>query len=618
MKRSQMALAIFATIALAVGSFVLGYFIQSNKGVLKDETASSSSPSETTGVNSGDVRVQTQEQHELLSIEDLSDPARFDSRIARTAALVASLQNSNANQLLELLSRSKSMQAGAWQTEVQNAIIQRMAMLDPIEALAEAGIFSESRQQSLIPIVYREWSVSKLDQAVDHAHDFSDDLKKRVIESIVLSRRDVSTDQIRTIARNLGHESIAIKLLREQSGLEAIKDPKRELKTFLDQHARSLDDLNEPQFGMFTQLVIARLLRDGVEAFVEIEKSLPISHTQKQGLLFGVVMDLGEINPELALQLAVKTGSVGFGGLAFLTVGNWANSDPVTALNAVSALEGPSARKLLQSRIMDSWAAKSSIELLDASRSMPENLKVIGQEIALMAMARSSPERALSFMGEIADKDVRDRIANFIASSWARLDSEAALRWIEDDETLSSKDDLRKAVVNSLARINPQLAMATALELPPDEYGIGLEVSAIRTLIHQDLDMAIELLPLARDNTTKSDAYDSVMSTLLYSQNDFRQALDLFIQLVEDVGTPEKGLWTLARNRPVELFQSLNELPTEELKKQAARDLLYNHESSGLLTVEQLETLRKLDDSTRIERTPEMEEAFERLLEAID
>ncbi len=618
MKRSQMALATLAIIVLAVGSFALGFFIQSNANGTQEGSATVSRHSESVGEKAGHDRMQAQDKQERFSIEELSDPGRFDSRIARTSALLKSVQNSNAGELREFLDQSKSMQSGNWQEEVQNAIIQRMAMLDPIEALAEAGTFPESRQQSLIPIVYREWSVSNLDQAVDHAQDFSDDLKKRVIESIVLSRTDLSTDQIRTIARNLAHESIAIKLLREQSGIEAIKDPQRELKIFLDQNARSLDDLNRPQSEMFTQLVIARLLRDGVEAFVEIEKSLPISHTQKQGLLFSVGWDLGGINPELALQLAVKTDSFGFGGLADLAVRAWANSDPVTALNAVSALEGPSARQMLQSRIMESWAAKNPNELLDASGSMPENLQVIGQEKALMAMARSSPQEALSFMGEIADKDVRDRIANGIASSWARLDSDAALRWIEDDETLSSKEDLRESVVNSLARINPQLAIATALELPPDEFGRGLEVSAIRTLIHQDIDMAIELLPLARDNTTKSEAYDSVMSTLLYSQNDFRQAFDLFIQLVEDVGTPEKGLWTLAWNRPADLFQSLNELPTKELKKQAAGYLLSSPESADLLTDEQLDYLRELDDSPRIERTPEMEEAFERLLEAID
>ena len=618
MKRSLVAFATLAIIVLAIGSFALGYFIQSNANGTQDGSATISNPSDSLDDEAGYDRTQTRDKQVQFSIKDLSDPERFDSRIARTAALFESLQNSNANQTLELLSQSKSMQSGAWQAEVQNAIIQRMAMLDPIEALAEAGTFPESRQQSLIPIVYREWSVSNLDQAVDHALDFGDDLKKRVIESIVLSRTDLPTDQIRTIARTLAHESIAIKLLREQSGLEAIKNPQRELKKFLDQNARSFDDLNEPQSEMFTQLVIARLLRDGVEAFVEIEKLLPISHTQKQGLLFSVGMDLGEINPELALQLAVKTGSVGFGGLAFLTVGNWANSDAVAALSAVSALEGPSARQMLQSRIMEARAAKNPNELLDASGSMPENLKVIGQEKALMAMARSSPQEALSFMGEIADKDVRDRIANSIASSWARIDSVAALRWIENDETLSSKDDLRQEVVNSLARINPQLAIETALELPPDEFGIGLEASAIRTLIHQDIDMAIELLPLARDNTTKSQAYDFVMSTLLYSQNDFRQAFDLFIQLVEDVGTPEKGLFTLAWNRPADVFQSLNELPTEELKKQAARYLLSDHDRSDVLTDEQLDYLRKFEDSPRIERSPAIDEAFERLLETLD
>ncbi|MCY4142374.1 MAG: hypothetical protein OXG08_01620 [Gammaproteobacteria bacterium] len=360
------------------------------------------------------------------------------------------------------------------------------------------------------------------------------------------------------------------------------------------------------------------MVQHGIEAYEEIEDSLPESYVWKQERVFSIGREIAQDNPEFALQLAVSMRSVGIGGLAYQTVREWAKTDPVEALNAVSTLEGPSLRKSLQSRIMESWAASDPYELLDASRNMPVDVQAIGQEKALLAIAQSSPQRAGGLLGDIADMDARDRIASGIASSWARLDVDAALEWIENDEYSSSKVNLRAAAVTSLVRINPQLALLVAKRLPPNDFGRGLEVQAIRVLKDLDMDMAIELLPLARDHKTKSDAYDSVIADLLYDHNDFQQALDLFIQLAEDVGTPDKGLFTLMWHAPMQLYQTLHELPTDELKSQAARLLLNSHESSGLFTDEQLARLQETDRTPRIRRSPEMEAAFEKLIETMD
>ena len=510
------------------------------------------------------------------------------------------------------------MQPGSWQTELQNAIIQRLSLLNPIVALTETRKFSEPRQQSLIPLVYREWAVSNLDHAIAHAQSFEDDEKRSVVESIVLSRADLPVGRLRDIAESLGHESTAIKMLREQRGLVAIKNPKRELRKFLNQNSRSLDDLNEEQSALLIQILRAWLVQEGIEVYEEIEKSFPQSFLKKFGRTNALGMELIQENPGLALQLAVKARSVGFGGLADNTVRRWATTDPVEALNAVSTLEGASLRKSLQSRIMESWAARDPYALLNASRNMPVDVQAIGEEKALFAIAQSSPQTAVGLLDDIADRDIRDRIASGIASSWVLLDVDAAIEWIENNESVSSKGNLRDAAVISLVRINPHLALKVASELPPDEFGRGLEYRAINRLSDLDLEMAIELLPLARDNKTKTDAYDSIMWRLLHVQSDFQHAFNLFIQLAEDVGSPQKGLFTLMWHSPKQLYESLNELPTEELKRQAAGLLLRNHESTGLFTDEQLEGLQELDDTPRIRITPEIEAAFEELMEAID
>ena len=464
---------------LALGSFALGFFISVNSNGTIDQKNVDASSLE--GIVASSVSGQTRapSNETSLTIADLTDPSKFESRIARTAALFRSLAGSSESTLRQFLEQSKSMHPGSWQSELQDAIIQRLSLLNPIVALTETRKFSEPRQQSLIPLVFREWAVSNLDQAIAHAQSFEDDQKRSVVKSIVLSRADLPARKLRDIASSLGHEWTAIKMLREHWGLVAIKNPKTELREFLNQNARSLDDLNEEQSALFAQILRAWLVQDGIEEFEEIEKALPQNYRLKQGTIFALGSNLAQESPDLALQLAVSARSVGLGGLAHYTVLRWAITDPVEALNAVSTLEGPSLRNSLQSRIMESWAARDPYELLHASRNMPVDVQAIGQEKALLAIAQSSPKRAGGLLVDIADMDARDRIASGIVSSWAGLDVDAALEWIENNESVSSKGDLREDTVISLVRINPHLAMEVANKLPPGEFGRGLEARAI-------------------------------------------------------------------------------------------------------------------------------------------
>ena len=46
---------------------------------------------------------------------------------------------------------------------------QRLAAINPSVALAEVKKFSDERQETLLPHVFREWARSDLDQAIHHA-----------------------------------------------------------------------------------------------------------------------------------------------------------------------------------------------------------------------------------------------------------------------------------------------------------------------------------------------------------------------------------------------------------------------------------------------------------------
>lgn len=620
MKRSHTALAIFATIVLAVGSFALGYFLQSNANGTPDGTATFSKQSESVGEKAGHDRTQAQDKQERFSIKELSDPTRFDSRIARTAALLKSVQNSNAGELGEFLNQAKSMQSGNWQEEVQNAIIQRQAVLDPTSALAEVSEFTDARQQSLIPIVFREWSLTNLEEAISQAQNLDDKFKPSVIQSIVRSRADLPPDRRRSIARSFDQEWIAIQLLKQDSSLDPISDPRQELEDFFSRNSSTAESWSDEQTQLLVQVLSVWLSEEGIDALEEIKAFLPDGFLGETGPTFSIIHDLSEHSPELALQLSVATGSVGIGGLAWLTVRKWAESDPTAAFDAVSLLEGQSMKRMLQDQVLVSWAAQNPHELLDATHTMPQELQSIAQERALSALAKSSPQTASKLLGEIENRDARDRAANNIASSWARLDIDGAIEWIENDELVSDlQSSLYESVITSVVRLDPQLAVKTALDLPTDNEGVGPEGTAFRILASSDLDLAISLLPQARNGPTRLAAYGVVINNLLDEHTDFRKAMDLFVDVANEVPILgyNSALQSLVWDTPLQLFDSLDEIPTEDLKKRVAGDLLV-HEPQGLFSDEQLTRLREVSGrSPSRPRSPELDAAFKELSEAV-
>lgn len=617
----KLLLIVFVAIVLAAGSFVLGYFVHGSNNVGDEGTSASSSTSTASAVVLEHDPRPPQATGQLLKFEDYSDPARFGSRSARTAAWVKSLANSDAGTLREYLRQAKNLQAGSWRDEAQHTIISRLAALDPSLAVVEASEFPDGRQEVLLRAVYGEWALSNLDQAVENAQGLDDKLKQQVTASIVRTRTDLPPDQLRKIAQELDHEWVAIDLLEEERGLDPIGEPEEELESFLNQHSSSLYSLSDAQSRLFSKILSALVTQDGIDAIKGIDKALPAGYLKEGTLLHSIVSDISESNPELALELALDVGAVGIGGPAWFAVRGWADSEPKAALSTVSSIEGRAVRRMLQSVVMESWASKDPHELLDAIRSMPKDVQTIGQETALRKMADTSPLTASRLLGDIEDKDVRDRTADSIAMFWARQNITDALDWIENDETISHlKDNLTRTVLWSCGRLHPQLALEKALGLPPNSDGVGLEAHVFRMLASTDMDLAIRLLPQARNDATKSNAYDVVVDELVKSHNDFRHAMDLFIQFAKEVGIPRhsSGLNSLVWRTPVQFLESLHELPSEDLKKRAARNLLM-HESDGVFSKEQIAYLRKVDGSPPIRpRSPELDAAFDALLETYE
>lgn len=584
---------------------MLGFYFQINRGDTAKNTQLISSPTKTTI----DSQLESLPREVFLTFAELSDPSRYESRIARTSAMVKRLANADSSELLDFLNQSRDLRAGNWQVELQNAVIQRMAALNPMEALSEATAFGHTRKQELLPLVFYEWALSNLDQAIDNAKnlDVDEEIRLGIVSNIVLSRPDLSIDQRRAIAKRLNHEWIAIHALNDERATEPFEHHEAELRAFLDQNVGSLDDLSDSQLRLLAHIVSAWLTQEGIGALAKIEQYIP-KNLFRFRASSAIVWTLAEENPEMALQLAIEVGSVGFGELAWQVVNQWAQSDSAEAIRAVSTLEGQSVRRLLVDQVMESWAKQDPYDLLDSIHTMPRESQPIGREKALIEVSRSSPQTASNLLGEISDVEARDRAAIGIVSNWALQDIAKALHWIENDRAVAHlKDDLRRWAITSLLLVDPRLAFESAMGLPIDFSGVGLEAQTLEVLATWDMDRAIRMLPeISRNDSTKEFAYGSIIGSLLVEHDDFRQALDLYILLSKEIETERfwTGLSSLVLHAPMQLYKSLDELPSNEVKKQAASRLLMSHGSNGLFSEEQLAHLQEVDGSARRQRSP--------------
>ena len=95
--------------------------------------------------------------------------------------------------------------------------------------------------------------------------------------------------------------------------------------------------------------------------------------------------------------------------------------------------------------------------------------------------------------------------------------------------------------------------------------------------------------------------------------------MDLFVEVADEmpiIGL-NPALRSLVWDTPLQLFDSLDEIPTEDLKRRVAGDLLV-HEPTGLFSDEQLNRLREVSGrSPSRPWSPELDAALEELSEAV-
>ena len=327
----------------------------------------------------------------------------------------------------------------------------------------------------------------------------------------------------------------------------------------------------------------------GISAIDQISASLSDS-TVRDAIVVSVLQNVVLADPQSALQqaLELKGASRGLALQAIIEV--WATDDPQAALASVSILESRSDRKTLQESILRVWANVDPQGLLSTVESLPENLRMFGLEVALIALSKEMPEEAVRLIADLTDRDLLDKLSKEIAAHWSKQDPRAALEWVLANEfpTNVIQAEALMIVLGNLTKVDPDLAFQTARDQPiilRGQYYRGLEVTVIQQLVEHDIDAAMEMLAQIRnEGLTVAHAYSEVGRAFIRN-GEFDKALKLGERLSERGQRNYNGalMYQWALTEPDSLFSAIEGLPNDLIREQAARGLMrYNPETYAL------------------------------------
>ena len=521
----------------------------------------------------------------MSRIADLDDLSEIESATERTFNLHGLLMHADESQLNSYLQQSAVMDRSALRDQIQSAVVQRLAESNPQATLKVIAGLPDRQGQQLVATVFGEWSNWDLDGALTGAKTLTESERLAALNGILASRSDLSDSLQQQIARQLGHEHFAMQTQSSDTASSSEGDPRQAWNALVND---AYEDI--AQIGSLVQIAQTLVQQNGFEALDWIRDSL-VDDTVLDATVRSVLHHVALSDPQAAF-LQAQSISRDAQDVALPTIVEmWARSDPLVAMGRISSLKNASQRKKLQTTLLQAWAENDAQDLFDNLEQIPESLRQNAEQEAMLAVARSSPSDAVAYLAELTALDRQQTLALEIAEHWSQQDIYAALDWVLSEQ-FTNESTKRRAlteVLRNLVDVDPVLALQTALKQPLTKYGRGLEAMVIEQLARTDLERAISLLSQVRDGSTKLHAYISAGRSLVQNGR-YVRALRLGQQLSDEQQSAYRHsiMWQWAEADPQSLLASLDDLPSQDAKTQAALGLVMANFRTKALSDDQM------------------------------
>ena len=556
--------------------------------------------SDARGVLEQDPRVASLESSDssLPDLAELLIQLRSQSRFARTLYLHRLLANTNSvENVASLFDNTWELPEMGLQREVQQVALRRLALLDPDSALTRSERAQDSYRSELVEIVFQEWSSMSLDDAVAQATALEPSAKQDAFRGILSSQHDLSPSVLREIAAKLDSEQLANDSIASSLLGKPIDEPAAAWGNFMVDFGSDFDVLSDVQRQLLHLIAEEWFHKSGKESIQAIASSL--DEQTKVNFVIGRLLEtIAQNHPERAFELASEISHVNNVEMAIRVVEKWAETDAISALRAVAAVQDHDLRTQASQAAIVVWGAVDPESLLLALDNLPEELYLFAQETALTSISKLAPKTAAERLKEVDDTTARKRIAMKIASIWSHEDTQAAFSWASTDSSVSEfQDDLKSRILWNAAGHDSRLAMELALTQPIAEDEIGLESVVIQSIAYLDADKALTMLQAARNQATREDAYSAVGVRLVRagkSEEAIELVREMPISKQRDYFNSIRLDW--AWNEPQDLFDKLDRMPSSEIKSAVALTLTMANDFHQTVTPMQREKLKTILD----------------------
>ena len=510
------------------------------------------------------------------------DTRQLSSRFDRNVALNYLLARSDESGVKQLIEESKSIDHISQRLNTLTDIFARFAAINPHETLTHINQFGPSLQQGFIYSIFREWSHSDLDAAVEAAKGLSAARREFAIEAILNTRDDLSAEKLSDLAENLvGKQSLGLVTLRSRAQSIAA-DPRAAWAEVVKNPATDENSLTKIMEVAFSWVHL-----EGTTALAEINDSLTDSRTR--GTVLGMLVQyFGKSDPENILSFLEEIPQKD--ETKRLVTGlfrSWAETDAQAAFTSATDFDHENSTHKNREAVLRVWASRDPQAVLDLVDSLPPELVNSSLERAIASIAMENPTRAIAHLEDIENAPLKRKLTESVSKRWAEIDPKAAADWILSQPHRVANNKIKSSTVAKLVQKDLDLALklAAAQQL---NLAIQMELAIVRSIAETDIDKAIDVLP----RITSANRVDSAARIgFILIRNDPQRAIDLGESLKENqrAGYFAQLISRWASREPFGLIGVLGDLPSKQMASNAAIRIIQQNWSSGDLTDAQLD-----------------------------
>ena len=519
----------------------------------------------------------------------------FTSPFERTLVLDDFLSQLDSAALIEMITQSEGINTIALRNEVQQSVVRMLAVANPTRALDEVNHnFSDDYHNDMIQVVFEEWCTSNLAEAVANAKVLDEKARTAALTGILLSRADLSSSSRRAIARDLGIEQFVVQHIELLAIGEPVDNPKEAWKSLVLDYGTEFEHLTDLQREILVHVAKAWIGQQGVDALPRLADSVS-SRSSRVWLVSEVLSQLSSSELEAAQEVSEEMIQSDYLGFVQI-LESWARSHGGDALDLAMAVDEEKGTMRMQRAVVRAWAESDPHAVLTQMANLPDSLQTWTLQTALLEMGKVNPEAVPELIDRIENLRSKEIVVNNLASNWSRQDPFAALRWVYSDPIVKQLPGSPEwTVLNAAVEVSSQRALDVALDLPANDFGVGPEATVISKIAERDLERALDMVKLARNSDTALNARLGIAQTLV-EQGMSERAITLVEKQTKEyqISFFEHLAPRWAQIAPRDLFNRLDEMPSDKVRELCAAAILYHDRIVPFLSADDREELREL------------------------